>query len=238
MNLREGPVTRVLQPVRAALGERAGSGSATAVTLPERFRPDGVAMLLGSDGFGRVFLCDRRNHVIDVVDQDARPLFSFGGHGEGPGQFNDPCDIVVVPLTHEPVFAIEQALFAVADRGNGRVQIFDGVGTLVALLAPSGLFGQWNRLSGTPPVAILTPAFARPSRLAWAPPHLVVAGSYRGVVRIDLGAAFLPAARTTARSALGGVLRRVLAAPPFGARPTRRADGSPIRSAVRSPTRS
>lgn len=223
-------------PSRVLSGFRVGADTA-AITLPERFRPDGVAMLLGPNGFGCVFLCDRKNHFIDVVDQYARPLFSFGGYGEGPGQFNDPCDIVAVPPTDHLLFTIEQALVAVADRGNGRVQVFDGSGTLVAILTPGGpVLGQTR--SSAPPV-IRTPAFAKLSRLVWAAPYLVIADSDRRVVRVDLGLALSPTGRTTtARSAIRGVLRRVLADHPLGVHSTRRAGRSLIGSAVGPPTRS
>ena len=222
-------------PSRAFSGLRAGSDLAAAIALPERFRPDGVAMLLGSNGFGRVFLCDRKNHFIDVVDQYARPLFSFGGRGTAPGQFNDPCDIVAIPPTDQLSFTIEQALVAVADRGNGRVQIFDGSGTLVAMLAPFEPMCDRSRSSGAP--VIRTPAFARLSRLVWAPPYLVIADSNRRVVRVDLGLALYPTGRTTtARSAIRGALRRVLADHPLGVHSTRRAGRSLIGSAVRPPT--
>jgi len=196
--------------------------TSTAIALPERFRPSGVAMLLGPSGVGRVFLCDRRNHFVDVVDERARPLFSFGGRGHRPGQFIDPCDIVVVPPNDQALFTLDQALVAVADRGNGRVQVFDASGTLVALLAPSVPPGRKSYALSILPV-IRTPTFTRLSRLSWAAPYLVVADSHRDLIRIDLGQALSPAGRaTTARSAIRGVLRRALADHPFGTHEARR----------------
>jgi hypothetical protein len=208
----------------------------TAIALPERFRPSGVAMLLGPSGISRVFLCDRRNHFVDVVDERARPLFSFGGRGRRPGQFIDPCDIVVVPPTDHSLFAIDQALVAVADRGNHRVQVFDASGTLVAVLAATESRRKSDR-QAMPPL-IRTRAFTKLSRLAWASPYLVVADSNRDVVRIDLSQELTPSACiTSARSAIRVVLRRALADHPFGSRSPRREAQSPG-GALRPPTAS
>jgi hypothetical protein len=194
-------------------GRLRSAASTNVVALPERFRPAGVAMLLGHNGFARVYLCDRKNHFVDVVDQEARPLFSFGGLGERPGQFKDPCDIVVIPPADQASPAVEHALVAVADRGNGRVQIFDPMGTLVALLAP---FEGKPRQAGEPEL-IRTSVFGALTRLAWVPPVLVARSAQREVLRIDLGRAFAPIGQTmTARSSIRGVLRRVLADHPSG----------------------
>jgi hypothetical protein len=196
-----------------SLGGPRGVAGSNVVALPERFRPAGVAMLLGQNGFARVFLCDRDNHFVDVVDQDARPLFSFGGPGRRPGQFQDPCDVVVIPPADQAPFGVEHVLVAVADRRNSRVQIFDASGTLIALLAPAE--GKPRR-PGEPPV-IRTPIMGTLSRLAWVPPVLVACGSQGEAIRIDLGRALAPTGRTTtARSAIQGVLRRVLADHPVG----------------------
>src|SRR6185436_6715353 len=61
----------------------------TVVPRPAPERVVGRVALSASPGQpGRVFTCDPVNHQIDVSDTSLRPLFSFGGFGSGPGQFN------------------------------------------------------------------------------------------------------------------------------------------------------
>jgi hypothetical protein len=48
---------------------------------------------------GEIFICDSRNHRVSVVAPHAadglRPLRSFGGEGDAPGQFRKPWDVAV-----------------------------------------------------------------------------------------------------------------------------------------------
>src|SRR5438876_4950936 len=83
--------------------------------------PVGGAAICGD----RTYLCDPRNHCIDVVDADGRPLFSFGGRGSRLGQLNTPTDIAVVWLAQGDEGAEETGMpmLAVADRGNHRIQL-------------------------------------------------------------------------------------------------------------------
>jgi hypothetical protein len=43
------------------------------------------------DARGRLVVADRRTNEIRVFEPDGRFAFRFGGHGEGPGELNDPC---------------------------------------------------------------------------------------------------------------------------------------------------
>jgi DNA-binding beta-propeller fold protein YncE len=61
------------------------------------------------------------NSRIAKVDRNGDWLFSFGTPGTGPGQFNTPHSIAVD----------DKGLVYVADRGNGRIQVFDGQGNFV-----------------------------------------------------------------------------------------------------------
>lgn len=72
-----------------------------------------------SDGYG--------NAQVHKYSRDGRHLFSWGGSGTEPGQFNLPHNIV----------CDDGGLVYVADRESHRVQVFDGRGQYQ---------GQWNNL--------------------------------------------------------------------------------------------
>jgi DNA-binding beta-propeller fold protein YncE len=61
------------------------------------------------------------NSRVAKVDKDGRWLGSFGTPGAGPGQFNTPHTIAVDA----------QGLVYVGDRGNRRIQVFDGDGKFI-----------------------------------------------------------------------------------------------------------
>jgi len=81
-----------------------------------RFRqPTNVAW----DAQGNTYISDGYvNARIGKVDRDGNWLLSWGDHGSGPGQFNNPHDIAVSA----------KGEVYVADRGNRRIQVFDGQG--------------------------------------------------------------------------------------------------------------
>ncbi len=70
--------------------------------------PDGSTYI--SDGY--------INSRVAKVDKNGKWLMSFGEPGDQPGQFNTPHSIV----------ADAQGNIYVADRGNRRIQVFDGDG--------------------------------------------------------------------------------------------------------------
>ena len=58
------------------------------------------------------------------MNKNGKWLKSFGESGDGPGQFNTPHSIA----------ADAQGNIYVADRGNGRIQVFDGDGKLLRMI--------------------------------------------------------------------------------------------------------
>jgi DNA-binding beta-propeller fold protein YncE len=71
------------------------------------------------DAAGNAYISDGYiNSRVAKVDKNGKWLKSFGEPGDGPGQFNTPHSIA----------ADAQGNIYVADRGNGRIQVFDGEG--------------------------------------------------------------------------------------------------------------
>jgi hypothetical protein len=64
------------------------------------------------------------NSRIAKVDKNGKWLMSWGGPGTGESQFNTPHSIAVDA----------KGLVYVADRGNGRIQVFDGNGAFVRMI--------------------------------------------------------------------------------------------------------
>ncbi len=165
---------------------------------------------------GRTYICDPRNHYIDVVDADGRPLFAFGGRGSRIGQLNTPADIAVVSFdgsTEESPDA-GAPMLAVADRGNHRIQLFEPDG--VAIAAIDGSRGRtapsaWAPRAGWPffRLATTVPSFTLPSRIIWNAPYLEVTCA-RGTVRFDLAASMLPEYNDWLDVAPNSVLREAL----------------------------
>ena len=197
-------------PISAA-GVSRGLGTSTrapqpaahpVITMSDDDRPAGLAMLLWSAGPGRAYMCDTAAHVVDVIDAFAQPLFSFGGFGDRPGRFNEPCDILVVPsdpwlkaLTTEP------ALLIVADRGNHRLQLFEPDGVLVAILSSNAPVSSLAGRSSTPPVEVNVDGLVHPSRLAWRGPWLEITTYGHRLIRINLGQALKSSADSIDRRA-------------------------------------
>jgi streptogramin lyase len=71
------------------------------------------------DPEGNTYISDGYiNSRVAKVDKDGKWLMSFGTPGSGPGQFNTPHSIA----------ADAKGNIYVADRGNARIQVFDGSG--------------------------------------------------------------------------------------------------------------
>ena len=76
---------------------------------PLQFRcPYGIAI---SPITGQVYIVDRYNHRIQVLNPDLTFSHSFGSGGSANGQFKSPCDIAVD----------SQGLVYVADTSNSEV---------------------------------------------------------------------------------------------------------------------
>lgn len=90
-------------------------GGAVLDRWPLEGRPAGIAV--GEDG--KVYVSDETRHRILVFDDAGKPLADFGGFGRGPGQLDRPAGLALGP---------KDGYLYVADRGNQRVQWFDGGG--------------------------------------------------------------------------------------------------------------
>src|SRR5271168_1723354 len=74
------------------------------------------------DAAGNTYISDGYiNSRVAKVDKNGKWLKSFGEPGSGPGQFNTPHSIA----------SDAKGNIYVADRGNGRIQVFDGEGTFL-----------------------------------------------------------------------------------------------------------
>ncbi|MGH9678721.1 MAG: peptidyl-alpha-hydroxyglycine alpha-amidating lyase family protein [Candidatus Acidiferrales bacterium] len=89
---------------------------------PDTFdRPTGVAIAPNGD----IFVTDGhgKNDRVVKFSKDGRFLMTWGHHGSGPGEFDQPHDI--------SIGGSEGHVF-VADRSNSRVQVFDQDGRFIA----------------------------------------------------------------------------------------------------------
>jgi DNA-binding beta-propeller fold protein YncE len=101
---------------------------------PDMFnRPTGIAMAPNGD----IFVSDGHgpNDRIVKFSHDGKFIMSWGHHGSGPGEFDQPHDISI---------GGSEGQVYVADRSNNRVQIFDQDGNFIAAWTqfgrPSALF--------------------------------------------------------------------------------------------------
>jgi len=78
------------------------------------------------DAAGNTYISDGYiNSRVAKIDKDGNWLKSWGDPGDGPGQFNTPHSIAVDA----------QGRVYVADRGNRRIQVFDGEGKFLRQIA-------------------------------------------------------------------------------------------------------
>jgi hypothetical protein len=164
-------------------------------------RPTGVAFVpLANPSGGHIYICDPDAHVINVLDQNCRPCFSFGGPGTGLGQLDTPTDVTVVRLAKTNLAdpadsSVDAELLVVADRGNHRIQLFELDGAVIGEIgghAGAWTTGRFPAPAGSPFFRIGdVPPLPFPSRLEWRTPHLDVACAAT-VIRIDLAEMLLP----------------------------------------------
>jgi hypothetical protein len=65
-----------------------------------------------------LYVCDFKNHRVQIFDSSGRFVRGFGRHGKAPGELQNPSGIAVDQFGY----------LYVADYGNHRVQIFHGTG--------------------------------------------------------------------------------------------------------------
>jgi len=103
--------------VLMTLGKRGVAGNG-----PDTFdQPSGIAVAPNGD----IFVTDGhgKNDRVVKFSRDGRFLKTWGRHGPGPGEFDQPHDISI---------GGSQGRVFVADRSNSRVQIFDQDGNFIA----------------------------------------------------------------------------------------------------------
>ena len=203
--------------LQAARNRLALGGPAFATLPSQAERPMGVALIASPDlRGGRAYLCAPEEHRIHVLNQDYRPLFSFGGHGSAPGLFDTPSDVAIVWIDEaiQSERTADTAVLVVADRGNSRIQLCELDGApICALGGPVGGVAPTGRPSraGYPFFRLNSPApLPSPSRLEWRPPYLDVLCTGNVVVRVDLAAALLPDFATWVNEASASDLRMAL----------------------------
>src|SRR3984893_12352274 len=103
--------------VMMTLGKKGVAGNG-----PDTFdQPSGIAVAPNGD----IFVTDGhgKNDRVVKFSQDGRFIKTWGHHGAGPGEFEQPHDISI---------GGSQGRVFVADRSNSRVQIFDQDGNFIA----------------------------------------------------------------------------------------------------------
>jgi DNA-binding beta-propeller fold protein YncE len=96
---------------------------------PNRYNPTAVAV--GPDG--SIYVVDGYGtQWVHQWDKNQKYVKSFGGPGDGPGQFNTCHGIVLDPRGPKP-------LLMICDRAHDRLQHFDLDGNFVAILAEKAL---------------------------------------------------------------------------------------------------
>ncbi|MGH7655468.1 MAG: peptidyl-alpha-hydroxyglycine alpha-amidating lyase family protein [Gemmatimonadaceae bacterium] len=137
-----GRITMVLGRKEEA-GEPAPARPANAPPPPAGWgsfnRPTDVTW----DPQGNIFISDGYgNSRVVKVDKNGRWVKTWGERGSGPGQFNTPHSIA----------ADAKGNIYVADRGNRRIQVFDGEGTLLRQFTIDVPFaGEPNVMLGSMP---------------------------------------------------------------------------------------
>ena len=87
-------------------------------TKPLEFKgPSGVAF--GRNG--QIYICEKENHRVQVLNRDLSFSFIIGKRGRGPGEFNFPSDVAVDG----------QGNVYVADSWNHRIQVFTDDGMFI-----------------------------------------------------------------------------------------------------------
>ena len=88
--------------------------------------PEGLAV----NADGRLYVADRGNDRVQVLQPNGAPLKTWGSRGSGPGQFREPHDVALDPA---------RGRVYVTDGGNARVQIFSLDGDYISQLGSRGV---------------------------------------------------------------------------------------------------
>ena len=82
---------------------------------------------IGQDEAGNLFVGDKDNHRIQVLNSKGKFLYSFGAKGKGKGQLDGPAGVCVS----------DQFVY-VSEYGNNRVSVFDIKGQFVTSFGSCG----------------------------------------------------------------------------------------------------
>ncbi len=107
----------------------------------EFVNPTGIAV--DSAGAGWIYVTDGGTHEVRVYGADGIFLFAFGGPGSGPGLFDFPAAIHLVPADSD-----DPTRLYVSDQNNDRVQILDEDGIFLACIGGSPGSQRFGRVSG------------------------------------------------------------------------------------------
>ena len=81
----------------------------------------------------KLYVCDRGNHRVQILNTELEYVNSFGCHGDGEGQFNYPNDIAQDRAGN----------LYVTDSRNSRVQVFDCKGQFLSTFSKKGAASNW-----------------------------------------------------------------------------------------------
>ena len=77
---------------------------------------------------GKLYVCDRGNYRVQILNTELEYMGSFGCYGDGDGQFNRPNDIAQDRAGN----------LYVTDSRNNRVQVFDRKGQFLSTFSKKG----------------------------------------------------------------------------------------------------
>jgi len=108
-------------------------------TIGARFAFPGPVDLACDPSTGRLYVVDNKLHAVCVYSLAGDSLMTFGGRGEGDGQFNYPQSATVDA----------QGRLYVVDGFNYRVQVFDSTGAYLRQFGKQGnVWGMFSRPKG------------------------------------------------------------------------------------------
>ena len=93
-------------------------------TQPGEFSSPGMIKVIND----KLYVCDRRNHRVQILNTELEYVNSFGCRGDGDGQFNNPNDIAQDRAGN----------LYVTDSNNSRVQVFDCKGQFLYAFSKKG----------------------------------------------------------------------------------------------------
>ena len=192
----------VWRPVAEAKGPHVAVVDSVQLTEPDSAQLGAFTSFFARSGQGEVFVVDGDRGKVSQFDRSGAFIGTFGQHGTGPGEFELPGVVMVLPgdsiLVVDDVNRRRLQLFRIGDRRPvrevlavsqdlGANWLFDGDTARFALHVSPQLLGAW--VIGD---SVSTGSGTLPARLLAAPGALMRHGRST-LVRTDLGlAVFLP----------------------------------------------